>query len=154
MKRLLGLAMSAVLVMTLLCGCMQKEPKQTKEIPLTNSGITLTVSSQEVSQSAATWYSRDTSVSRDAYLITAPGITTIAFGDAAAEEVTVDFVWSIPGGYMEYDLGEPIEKVDYTPLDSDDGVLRYRFDTAYLFCITITTEQGTDLVILDCCREV
>lgn len=154
MKRLFGLAVSAVLLMVLLCGCMSKEPRQTREISLTNSGVTLRVSSRQVSESATTWFSRDTSVSRDAYLITSPDITTIAFDNACADEVTVEFVWSIDNGYMEYDLGEPIEKVDYTPVDAEDGVLTYRFDTAYLFCITVTTEQGTDLIILDCCREI
>lgn len=154
MKRLLGLLMPAVLVVALLCGCAEKASEQTRQTTLANSGVTLTVSGREVSESTATWFSRDSSVSREVCLFTAPDITTIDFGNISADAVTVDFVWPIPGGYMEYDLGDPIEKVDYCPLDTEEGTLRYRFDTAYSFCITITTEQGTDWVLLDCCREV
>lgn len=153
MKRLLGMVMSVALLLTLLCGCEKQGSEPAWQTTLPNTGVKLTVSGGEVTESTTTIYS-DTQGVREIRLLTIPAVPTLCWEGIEAENITIDFAYAWDGCYKEYHTSEPIEKVDYCLVGSAEGAVSYRFDTSYSFTLTVTTEQGQDELILDCRRGI
>lgn len=155
MKRLSGLTLAMALMLTLLCGCQKQTTEPSWQTTLPNTGVTLTVSGGEVTESTTTIYSdSEPQVTREISLLTIPAVPTLSWAGIDAENITIDFAYAWDGCYKEYHTSEPIEKVDYRLVDSAEGTVSYRFDTSYSFTLTVTTEQGQDELILDCRRGI
>ena len=156
MKRLASLTVSVLMAVVLLCACTQKEETPTWQTTLPNTGVTLTISGGEVTESTTLLYPVvDGSMPpTEECLLTIPAVPTLTWEGVEQDDITVDFAYAWDNCYKEYHTSEPIEKVDYCPIETGDGVVQYRFDTSYSFMITVTTEQGTDRWILDCRRDI
>nr|WP_317399007.1 hypothetical protein [uncultured Gemmiger sp.] len=155
MKRLVCLVMAVLLVSVLLCACTKEETTPTWQTTLPNTGVALTISGGEVTESTTRLFPDDgTQNYWEEPLLTVPAVTTLTLEGVQEEDVRIAFVFAWDNCYRVYDTSEPIVKVDYTQLDSPEGTLQYRFDTSYCFIVTVTTEQGTDEFILDCRRDI
>lgn len=155
MKRPICLALTVLLITLLLGGCTQKETEPSWQTTLPNTGVVLTIAGGTVEQTTTELFPDDgTQNSWEEPLLSIPAVPTLTLEGAQAENVQIAFVYAWEDSYRVYNTSTPIEKVDYCPLDSEQGTVRYRFDTAYSFIITITTEQGTDEFILDCRRDI
>lgn len=153
MKRMACLLLAVAALF--LVSCRRSNPTPTWEGVLENSGAALKISGAEVMDSITTMYPDDGSDnSWEVRLLTASDVPTLTWENTEAVEVTIAFAYAWDNCYRIYNTSEPIEKVDYVPLDTEEGSLCYRFDTAYSFLITVTTEQGTDQFVLDCRRDI
>lgn len=155
MKRTVCLVTALLLALLCLCACTQQEMEPAWQTTLPNTGVTMSVAGGEVTESTTLLYPpEDGSSPQEVCLLTVPAVTTLTWDGVQSENVTIGFAYAWETSYKDYRTSEPIEKVDYLPLDSDDGTLCYRFDTAYSFLITVTTDQGTDQFVLDCRRDI
>ena len=55
--------------------------------------------------------------------------------------------------YLYYDKMMPQIDLDYILTELDGGGLQYRLDTVYNFEFVVTTEKGTDTMIVTCSRD-
>lgn len=156
MKRTVCMVTSVLLVLAFLCACTQRETEPTWQTTLPNTGVTLSVAGGDVTESTTLLYPPvdGSAPPEEVCLLSVPAVATLTWEGVQAENVTVGFAYAWDEAYKDYRTSEPIEKVDYVPLDAEEGSLCYRFDTAYSFLITVTTEQGTDHFVLDCRRDI
>lgn len=154
MKHRGRLTIAVLAVMVLLCGCKKQQPETTWQTILPNTGVSVELSGCEVSESTDIWYPEDGSPGQELCLLRVTDVPTLTWYHVTAENVEVAFVLPNEGGYQGYSTSKPIEKVDYCPQDAGEDSLQYRFDTAYSFIITVTTDQGTDRFLLDARRDI
>lgn len=156
MKRTVCLVTALLLAVFCLCACTQQEEEPVWQTTLPNTGVTLSIAGGEVTESTTLLYPPvDGSVPPvEVCLLSVPAVATLTWEGVQADDVQIGFAYAWDAAYKDYRTSEPIEKVDYVPLDAEEGSLSYRFDTAYSFLITVTTDQGTDQFVLDCRREI
>lgn len=153
MKRMACLLLAVTVLF--LVSCRRSDPAPTWEGTLEKSGAVLTISGAEVTDSVTTMYPDDGANNTwEVRLLTVSDAPTLTWANTDSAEVTIAFAYAWDNCYRMYNTSEPIERVDYVPLDAEEGSLCYRFDTAYSFLITVTTEQGTDQFVLDCRRDI
>ena len=147
---------SVLLLLVLLCACTPQETEPAWQTTLPNTGVQLSVSGGTVTESITLLYPPvvGSAPPEDVCLLSVPAVATLTWEGVQPENVTVGFAYAWDESYKDYRTSEPIKKVDYLPLDAEEGSLCYRFDTAYSFLITVTTEQGTDRFVLDCRRDI
>lgn len=155
MKRPLCLALAVLAMVSVLSACKKQTTETAWKTTLPNTGVTMTVDGGEVMQSTTLLYPDDgTSDAWEEPLLTIPAVATLTWEGIQPEDLQIAFVYAWDGCYRVYDTSSPIDRVDYRLLESESDTLRYRFDTAYCFIITVTTQQGTDEFILDCRRDI
>ncbi len=142
-----------IVLALLLCACVGGGGKAVvwQEV-LPQSDVELSVSGCELEAGDTLYTPPDSDAPVSVLLLRADDIALLTLdGDA---EMQIAFASPKEDGYGLYTKTTPIEKVDYVPLTGEEGQQQYRFDTAYCFVVTVTTEAGTDTLILDCRREV
>lgn len=153
MKRMACLA-AGVFAVVMLAGCGQESSAPVWTGTLENTGVVMTVTGASVAESTAFWYQDEDSDGEELLLLTAEDVVKLCWQGLQPENVEVAFATPDEGVYYADSEYDTIEKVDYVPLDGEEGVLAYRFDTAYSFIVTVTTEQGTDRFLLDARRDI
>lgn len=153
MKRTACLAVLAFAALWM-TGCGRESTEPTWTGTLENTGVSMTAWGGAVSESAATLYPEEGSEGEELLLLTAEDVVTLSWEEVQPEDIAIAFVRPEDGSYREYSESDPIEKVDYVPLETEESSLQYRFDTAYSFVITVTTEQGTDRILLEVHRKI
>lgn len=156
MKRTVCLMTVLLLALFCLCACTQQEPEPTWQTTLPNTGVTLSIAGGEVTVSTTQLYPTvdGSAPPEEVCLLSVPAVATLTWEGVQAENVKIGFAYAWDTAYKDYRTSEPIEKVDYVPLDAEEDSLCYRIDTAYSFLITVTTDQGTDRFVLDCRRDI
>lgn len=143
-----------ILTVVVLCACSPRaEDRETWQTTLPASGVTLDASGHGLETQQTRYYERRSSKPQNLCLIRADDVVLLTL-DADAQ---VEFAFASPQGdsYRAYNETTPIEKVDYVPLQAEDDQKQvYRVDTAYSFLLTITSDAGTDVLLLDCRREI
>lgn len=81
------------------------------------------------------------------------GVPVVTLYGAEPEEVELRFVENIDYLYLYYDKVMPQPELDYILTQGSDGSLRYRLDTVYNYEFVVTTEDGTDTMIVTCHRD-
>lgn len=80
------------------------------------------------------------------------GVPVVTLYGVEQDQVELRYVENIDYLYLYYDRMMPQIDLDYI-LTEVDGGLQYRLDTVYNFEFVITTEAGTDTMIVICSRE-
>lgn len=143
-----------LIAVLLLCSCTKTDLTPTWEGTLPNTETAMTIAGCEASETTAMWHSKDGQDSQELVALMVPGSATVSLQGVEEENLTIVFVTPVEDGYQEYDLSEPIKEVDYCRQESPEEFVQYRFDTAYSFMLAVTTDSGTDRLILDFSREV
>lgn len=81
------------------------------------------------------------------------GVPVVTLHGVSAEEVELRFVENIDTLYIYYDKMMPQIKLDYICTEQPDGSLQYRLDTVYNYEFVVTTQEGTDTMIVTCQRD-
>ena len=142
-----------IVLSLLLCACAQGgAEKAVWQDTLPQSGVELSVSGCELTV-GYTWYAPpDGDAPVSVLLLCADDAPLLTLDENA--DMQIAFASPYEDRYGLYTMTTPIEKVDYVPLSEKTGQKNFRFDTAYCFVVSISTEQGTDTLILDCRRDV
>lgn len=146
------------LCLTLLVGCGPAEvdttPVWSQQLPET--GVQMELSNCELLGTDAVDYTLDRD-SSDPWTqkpaLQTKGIPVVTLRGISQEEVELRFVENIDTLYLYYDKVMPQEDLDYIVTELDDGSLQYRLDTVYNFEFVITTQEGTDTMIVTCQRD-
>ncbi|WP_295425286.1 hypothetical protein [uncultured Subdoligranulum sp.] len=80
------------------------------------------------------------------------GVPVVTLYGVEPDQVELRYVENIDYLYLYYDRMMPQIDLDYI-LTEVDGGLQYRLDTVYNFEFVVTTEAGTDTMIVICSRE-
>ena len=80
------------------------------------------------------------------------GVPVVTLYGVEQDQVELRYVENIDYLYLYYDRMMPQIDLDYI-LTEVDGGLQYRLDTVYNFEFVVTTEAGTDTMIVICSRE-
>ncbi|EFB76725.1 hypothetical protein SUBVAR_05105 [Subdoligranulum variabile DSM 15176] len=155
MKKYLCLAPLCLVAFT---GCSQAEvdttPVWSQQLPQT--GVRMELSNCELLGTEAVDYTLDRD-SRDPWVkkpaLQTKGIPVVTLQGASQDEVELRFVENIDTLYLYYDKMMPQVDLDYIVTELDDGSLQYRLDTVYNFEFVVTTENGTDTMIVTCQRD-
>ncbi len=81
------------------------------------------------------------------------GVPVVTLYGVEPEQVELRYVENIDYLYLYYDKMMPQIDLDYILTELDGGGLQYRLDTVYNFEFVVTTEKGTDTMIVTCSRD-
>lgn len=148
----------ALLCLLVLGGCHAAEvdatPVWSEQLPET--GVTMELSNCELLGADPVDYTVDRD-SGDPWVekpaLQTKGIPVVTLRGVSAEEVELRFVENIDTLYVYYDKMMPQVKLDYVCTEQPDGSLQYRLDTVYNYEFIVTTQQGTDTMIVTCQRD-
>lgn len=152
MKRLLPL----LCLLLLLTGCQPKtDTTPVWQAVLPATGVQAALANCTVEEGTA-FYRAEDGTEQAAALLRAEGIPilTLCGGESGPLTVEVEFAKPLEEGVYGQDVSTPMYKLDYRLDVQDDGTLQYRFDTVYSFYVTVTTDAGSDALVLLCHREV
>ena len=144
-------------VLLLLTGCASQKIDTTPvwQETLPNTGVEMQLSNCILLNTYHVDYaeSRENSdqvVNRDA--LNTQGVPVITLYGVPEGQVELRFVENISYLYLYYDKMMPQPDLDYVLTELEDGGLQYRLDTVYTFDFVITTQDGTDSMIVTCQR--
>lgn len=124
-------------------------PAHTAQLPA--SGVTLTLAGCTVAAGETNYFEGDEQAAVPLFDCDAAALLTFTAADGAAPQVEWCFARPEEQGFA-YSDAEIYEKVDYVPLPAESGA-QYRADTLYSYAVTVTTEAGQDVFILDCRQD-
>lgn len=81
------------------------------------------------------------------------GVPVVTLRGVEPEQVELRFVENIDTLYLYYDKVMPQQDLDYIVTEPEDGTLQYRLDTVYNYEFVVTTQSGTDTMIVTCQRD-
>lgn len=81
------------------------------------------------------------------------GVPVVTLRGVEPEQVELRFVENIDTLYLYYDKVMPQQDLDYIVTEPEDGTLQYRLDTVYNYEFVVTTQNGTDTMIVTCQRD-
>ena len=150
-------ALAALLAGTcLLAGCSTVYQQNIDSTPiwqedLAETGVHTEVSNAELLNTDPIKYS-ETRGTAGSYLldrtaVMVKGQPVVTFYGVTAEDIKFVFLENIDFVYVDYDHTLPVQKIDYLRTDGD-GWVSYKLDTYYNYEFTITTDDGTDSVIV------
>lgn len=148
----------APLCLVVLGGCaattVDTTPVWSEQLPET--GVTMDLSNCELLSTDPVDYTWD-SDSGDPWIkkpaLQTKGVPVVTLRGVSAEDVELRFVENIDTLYVYYDKMMPQIKLDYICTEQQDGSLQYRLDTVYNFEFVVTTQEGTDTMIVVCQRD-
>lgn len=81
------------------------------------------------------------------------GVPVVTLRGVEPKQVELRFVENIDTLYLYYDKVMPQQDLDYIVTEPESGTLQYRLDTVYNYEFVVTTQQGTDTMIVTCRRD-
>lgn len=81
------------------------------------------------------------------------GVPVVTLRGVEPEQVELRFVENIDTLYLYYDKVMPQQDLDYIVTEPEDGTLQYRLDTVYNYEFVVTTQSGSDTMIVTCQRD-
>lgn len=148
MKKAISLFLLCMLFLTGCTGKENTEPVWEQQLPET--GVKMEVSNCEIVSDEPVYYTTDREdighwVQMPA--IQAQGTPVVTLYGVRAEQVELRFAENIDWLYLYYDKMLPQPDLDYIMTELEDGV-RYRLDTIYNYEFIVTTDTGTDNMLV------
>lgn len=153
-----GIAGFLLSVCLLLAGCTSQNVDTTPvwQQALPQTGVQMEVSNCTLENSGPVYYAMDrvdTDYWTEKTAVQVEGVPVVTLYGVDPEEVELRFVENVSYLYIYYDKVMPQPDLDYVLTETDDGALQYRLDTVYNYEFVITTEQGTDSMMVICHRD-
>lgn len=141
-----------------LSGCAAKtaagEPVWEGKLPQT--GVQMTLAGCTLVSEEPVYYATDrldTEYWVEKPALQTEGIPFVTLQGVEPQQVELRFVENIDYLYLYYDKVMPQPELDYILTQTSDGSLQYRLDTVYNYEFVVTTEDGTDTMIVTCHRD-
>ncbi|MDD4850719.1 MAG: hypothetical protein PHO10_08470 [Gemmiger sp.] len=136
-----------------LAGCA---PARTAEITwqgtLAATGAAVALSGSGAAAQVLPLYTKErTLLVEDVTFVQADAQADITFTGVAADAITLDFAAPYEAGRLYYPYATPTEKIDYRVETGADATV-YHLDTYYDYVFTVTTDAGTDYLMVGCAQ--
>lgn len=144
--------------MVLLAGCASRTvdttPVWQQQLPQT--GVQMELSNCTLVDDEPVYYAMDRDDEKwlERPALKAEGTPVVTLRGVDAEQVELRFSENVDFLYLYYDKVMPQQDLDYILTVQEDGSLQYRLDTVYNFEFVITTDNGTDDILVICQRDI
>lgn len=145
------LCLAAAMMLLTACGAPQ-DTDPTLQLTLPETGVPAAFYGCAVAEETTDFQMDTAQTPETAALYAADGRPDLYLSGVTAEEVEVRFAEPCDTGMRLYTLNTPVEKLDYTLTGEEDGV-SIHFKTVYYYLITVTTDAGTDHVVVSTALE-
>lgn len=156
MKKLWGFLAVGVLLLT---GCTTRAVDATPvwQQTLPETGAEMTVSNCTLLSDESVYYAMSRDDTSDLWdekpALQVEGIPVVTLQGVTSDQVELRFAENVDYLYLYYDKVMPQEGLDYIFTEQADGSLQYRLDTVYNYEFRITTEEGSNTILLICKRD-